>query len=296
VIDDGTIESLTPEQVERVLRAKVDAALHLHELTAGLPLSEFVLFSSLAGTVGAPGQGNYAGANACLDALAQTRRAHGQPAQALAWGPWEVAGGMAAQLDEADRARVERLGVKSLSSAFGLELLERSRSAPRSLLVLADFDMSVLRTLAQAELLPPLLRGLVSVPARRKSEDHQLARRLAGVPEDEREAIVLAEVRGQIATVLGHPSVNDIDTELTFAELEFDSLDAIELRNRLAIVSGVKLQPTAAFDHPTPAAVARLLCSEIAVPENGAAPDRQAAATNGDIPAEALSTVAEPTT
>jgi mycoketide-CoA synthase len=115
VLDDGVIESLTDEQVERVMRPKVDAALLLDELTRESDLAEFVLFSSDSGTVGVPGQGNYAAANVFLDALAERRRAHGLPAKSLAWGLWSDSTGLAGNLGEADIARLSRLGVAAMS-------------------------------------------------------------------------------------------------------------------------------------------------------------------------------------
>ncbi|MEK8142963.1 beta-ketoacyl reductase [Streptomyces sp. M10(2022)] len=126
VLDDGVIESLTPLQLERVMRPKLDAALHLHELTAGMELSAFVLFSSVAALVGSPGQGNYAAANAFLDALAAVRRADGLPATSLAWGLWANETGMTGALDEAEIARLERMGTGALPTELGLELFDRA--------------------------------------------------------------------------------------------------------------------------------------------------------------------------
>ncbi|MCG0289252.1 type I polyketide synthase, partial [Streptomyces sp. PSAA01] len=123
VLDDGVIGSLTPERVDHVMRPKVDAAWNLHELTRDLDLTAFVLFSSASGVFGTPGQGNYAAANAFLDALAAHRRAEGLPAVSPAWGPWAGAG-MAGGLDEADISRMRRAGLPPLSPAEGLALLD----------------------------------------------------------------------------------------------------------------------------------------------------------------------------
>jgi acyl transferase domain-containing protein/acyl carrier protein len=263
VLDDGVIESLTPEQVERVMRPKVDAALHLHELTADLELSAFVLFSSVAALVGSPGQANYAAANAALDALAQKRQAEGLPGSSLAWGLWAEAGGMSGGLDETDLARLERMGVKPLSTDLGLELFDQAQRLDAALLAPVRLDLGALRTQARAGMLPALLRGLVRAPARRAEADASLAQRLAGVQEGDRERVVLQLVQAQVAAVLGHALPGAIDPGRAFNELGFDSLAAVELRNRLTQASGVRLPSTLVFDHPTSAAVAQLLLSQV---------------------------------
>nr|APD71624.1 type I polyketide synthase 18 [Streptomyces sp.] len=263
VLDDGVIESLTPEQVERVMRPKVDAALHLHELTADADLSAFVLFSSVSALIGSPGQGNYAAANAALDALAASRRAGGLPATSLAWGLWGDAGGMAGELSEADLARLERTGVGALSQQRGLELFDLALGTGAVFLAPVQLDPAALRAQARAGLLPALLRGLAPVPARRAETGGSLAQRLADVAEADRERIVLDAVGEQVAAVLGHASGAAIDSERAFKDLGFDSLSAVELRNRLTQATGVRLPATLVFDHPTPGAVARLLLTEI---------------------------------
>ncbi|MGV4989217.1 beta-ketoacyl synthase N-terminal-like domain-containing protein, partial [Streptomyces sp. NRAIS4] len=262
VLDDGVIESLSAEQVGRVMRPKVDAAWHLHELTADADLSAFVLFSSVAALIGSPGQGNYAAANAALDALAASRCASGLPATSLAWGLWDDAGGMSGALGEADLARLERTGVGALSRERGTELFDLALGAGAALLAPVRLDPAALRAQARSGLLPALLRGLAPVPARRVETGGSLAQRLAGVAEAERERIVLDAVREQVAAVLGHTSAAAIDAERAFKDLGFDSLSAVELRNRLAQATGVRLPATLIFDHPTPAAVGRLLLSE----------------------------------
>ncbi|MEV6766963.1 type I polyketide synthase, partial [Streptomyces sp. NPDC051105] len=264
VLDDGVITSLTAEQVERVMRPKVDAALHLHELTADMELSAFVLFSSVAALIGSPGQGNYAAANAVLDALAARRRAAGLPATSLAWGLWADATGMTGELDEAELARLERQGVGALSTELGVELFDRAQRQDAGLLVPVRLDQGALRAQARAGMLPALLRGLVRTPARRtQSVSGSLAERLAAIPEAERERVVLELVRSQVAAVLGHASSEVIDPGRAFKELGFDSLAAVELRNRLTQASGLRLPSTLVFDHPSPVAVARFLLAEV---------------------------------
>ncbi|WP_202551727.1 SDR family NAD(P)-dependent oxidoreductase [Streptomyces sp. SID8352] len=264
VLDDGVIESLTPEQLDRVMRPKLDAALHLHELTAGSELSAFVLFSSVASLFGSAGQGNYAAANAFLDALAASRRAAGLPATSLAWGLWATAGGMAGELGEAEIARLARMGVGPLPTGLGLDLFDRARRSEEALLAPVLLDLGVLRAQARTGMLPALFRGLVR--ARSRGTDPagagSLVRRLAGVPEEEREQVVLDVVLTQVAAVLGHASGSAVDGERDFRELGIDSLGAVELRNRLTQATGLRLATTLVFDHPTPRAIAALLLDQ----------------------------------
>ncbi|MEU4213657.1 type I polyketide synthase, partial [Streptomyces sp. NPDC026206] len=263
VLDDGVVESLTAERVARVMRPKVDAAWHLHELTAGMELSAFVLFSSVAALMGSPGQANYAAANATLDALAATRRAAGLPATSLAWGLWAEAGGMAAELDETDLARLEQMGVGALSAELGLELFDQALGLDAALLVPVRLEQAALRAQARTGRLPALLRELAPVPARRAGAGGSLAQRLAGVAEADREKTVLELVQTQAAAVLGHASAAAVGADRAFKELGFDSLSAVELRNGLTQATGVRLPATLIFDHPTPVAVARLILTEV---------------------------------
>ncbi len=264
VIDDGVISSLDGERLRRVMDPKVAGALNLHELTRDMELSEFILFSSAAGTLGSPGQGNYAAANTFLDALAAARRAEGLPGSSLAWGQWATASGMTAHFDEADLARLGRSGILALSSEQGLELFDAARAAGQPLLLPVLLDLAVLRAGARLGLLPGVMRGLVRAPARRAAAaGGQLARRLREAPESEWEAIVLELVRGQVASVLGHTSGDAVDPQRNFKDAGFDSLAAVELRNRLVQATGLKLPATLVFDHPTPAAVAAHLLTGV---------------------------------
>jgi acyl carrier protein len=227
-----------------------------------LELERFELFSSVAGVLGAPGQGNYAAANAFLDALAARRRAEGLAARSLAWGMWEQSDGMAGGLED-ERSR-RTLG-PPFSARRGLELFDRAQALDRPLLVPVDLDPAVLARLAQAEMLPPILSGLVRVPQRRAGDvvAGQLARQLAETPEEERAAVALRLVCGHVAAVLGHGSADAVDPERAFRDLGFDSLASVELRNRIGQASGLRLPATLVFDYPTPAAVATHLVERI---------------------------------
>ncbi|MFD0270373.1 type I polyketide synthase [Streptomyces sp. NPDC127106] len=290
VLDDGVIDSLTPERLDTVLRPKADAALHLHELTRDADLSAFVLFSSAAGVFGAPGQGNYAAANSFLDALAQHRRAQGLPARSLAWGLWEDADGMAGALDRADLERMKRGGVQGLTAADGLALLDLADTlaagdteagaedgdAGRALLVPMRLTLP-----AAGTAVPPLLRGLVRAPVRRtaagaavpgrtRTEPSGLERSLRGLDAAGRERLLLDLVRGHVADVLGHGSPDAVEPEQAFNELGFDSLTAVELRNRLGAAVGRRLPATLVFDYPTSLVLARHLATELGADDDRA--------------------------
>ncbi len=270
-LDDGMIGSLSEERLDGVLAPKLDAAWYLHELTAEMDLGAFVLFSSAAATLGSPGQGNYAAANAFLDALAAHRRARGLAGSSIAWGWWGQVSELTSGLGEVDLSRFRRQGALPLSSGEGLELFDLSLGAGRAQLVPIRLDVAALRTLARAGGLPVVFSGVVRVPARR-SGGRSLAQRLAVVPEGEREGVVLELVRGEVASVLGRASAQAVDSQRAFKDLGFDSLTAVELRNRLNALTGLQLPATLVFDHPSPAAVAHYLLETVEA-RHGMAPD-----------------------
>ncbi|MFH8342800.1 type I polyketide synthase [Streptomyces sp. AM6-12] len=256
---DGTVETLTPESVDRALDAKVGGAINLHELTRRLPLSAFIQFSALAGQLGNGGQANYAAANGFLDALAAHRRASGLPGTSLCWGWWEQSSGMTGELDRAGLSRLRRLGVAAMPTAEALALFDAATALGTPVLVPARLDLAALRHRGGDEL-PPLLRDLVEGgrPRRSRAGTPQdagapdLTARLAALPDDEAAAAVLDWVREQAALVLGHPSGTAVDVDQAFTKLGFDSLTAVELCNRLAAATGLRLASTLVFSYPTP--------------------------------------------
>ncbi|WP_051385696.1 type I polyketide synthase [Actinokineospora inagensis] len=255
VVDDGAVESLTGDRVDTVWDPKATAAWNLHELTAATPLSAFVLFSSVAGTLGNPGQANYGAANAFLDALARLRHTRGLPATALAWGLWEGTG-MAAGLSETGRARLARSGLLPMSPEDGLALFDAALGTGLPALVPARISRAALD--ADNPALPVALRGLAR-RTRRSTARAPLARRIADLPARERQDYVLDLVRGHVSAVLGHGSAADIEPGQAFFDIGFDSLTAVELRNRLMAETGQVLPTTVVFDHPSPAALARFV-------------------------------------
>ncbi|CAL9357730.1 Narbonolide_10-deoxymethynolide synthase PikA2, modules 3 and 4 [Streptomyces sp. enrichment culture] len=267
LLDDGVITALTPERLASTFRPKVDAALNLHELTAALPLSAFVLFSSGAGTFDSPGQGNYSAANAFLDALARHRHAAGLPATSLAWGLWGQVTDMSAHLDDTDQRRMAKGGMLALSVPEGMELFDAALRTPAAVLVPARMDFTALRGLAGTGTLPALLASLVRAPRRAvdntAADTDDLAGRLARATAGQREKILLDLVQQEAAAVLGHSSADAIDPHQPFKEIGFDSLTAVELRNRLSRRAGTRLPATLVFDHPAPTALARFLLAEL---------------------------------
>ncbi|WP_307822166.1 type I polyketide synthase [Streptomyces flavofungini] len=264
VVDDGVLESLTPDRVDRVFGPKVDGLLHLDELTRDADLSAFVVFSSAAGVLGSAGQGSYAAANAALDALVRRRHALGLPGVSVAWGLWAAASGMTAGLDEGDRARLGRSGVLELPTDDALALFDAATRDDRAVLVPVLLDTAALRGQAADGTLPPLLRGLVRAPARRATAVAPVAATtfadtLAGRPAEEREQTVLDLVCTQVGAVLGYAADTEVDPGRALGDLGFDSLTSVELRNRLTAATGLRLASTFVFDHPSAAAITRYL-------------------------------------
>ncbi|MDX3234015.1 SDR family NAD(P)-dependent oxidoreductase, partial [Streptomyces sp. ME19-01-6] len=272
-LDDGVVSALTPERLDVVLRPKVDAAWHLHELTRDRDLSLFVLFSSAAGVFGAPGQGNYAAANAFLDALARHRRRAGLPGQSLAWGLWADRSAMTGKLDQVDLDRMGRTGVQALATDEGLALFDAAVRMPRPHVVPIRLDLSALR---KQEVLAPLFHGLVRASAKRAAANVAtgqggLRERLALLSVVERDRVLTELVRAQAAVVLGHEGAEAVGAERAFKDVGFDSLTAVELRNRLGAVTGLRLPVTAVFDFPTPVALAAELAVRLGVDGPGGA-------------------------
>ncbi|MGP3939992.1 SDR family NAD(P)-dependent oxidoreductase, partial [Streptomyces sp. 6N106] len=261
VLDDAMVTSQTPERLARVWAPKATAAAHLHAATAQLRLGMFVMFSSAAGVMGSPGQANYAAANAYCDALATHRQAMGLPAASVAWGLWADASGMTGHLDEADLARMSRSGIAAMSGDQALRLMDAAcwHGAPQPAAVQLD-----LRALAAqpADTLPALLRTLVDngTTTRRTAATGApaagLVAQLAAVPSEEQHRILLTLVRTQAAAVLGHTDAGAVSADIPFKDLGFDSLTGVELRNRLAAATGLRLPATVVFRHPTPSAIA----------------------------------------
>ncbi|ORB82751.1 polyketide synthase [Mycobacterium kansasii] len=270
-LDDAVVTSLTPGRMETVLRAKVDAAWNLHELTCDLDVSAFVMFSSMAGLVGSSGQANYAAANSFLDGLAVHRRARGLPAISLGWGLWNQASAMTGGLASVDFKRFARDGVVAMSSAEALELLDTAMIVDDPFMLPAHIDFAALRVKFDGGTLPPMFVDLINAPARRQVDDSlaaaksksALLQRLDGLAEDEQHAILLDLVRSNIATVLGNSSPEAIDPNRAFQELGFDSLTAVEMRNRLKSATGLALSPTLIFDYPNSAALAGYMHREL---------------------------------
>ncbi|MGR4884661.1 type I polyketide synthase [Streptomyces sp. LARHCF249] len=270
VLDDGVLTELTPERVDTVLRPKADAALHLHELTRDLDLAAFVLFSSAAGVLGNPGQANYAAANAWLDALARRRHALGLPAVSLAWGYWATVSSMTEHLSAADLRRNKRIGMSGLSGTEGMALLDAALggAGTAGALVAAKFDVSALRAAAADAPVPPLLRGLAPSPrpaarAAAPSGPASLRERIAGLGDAEQTETLVELVRRNAAEVLGHATADAVHADRTFKEAGFDSLMAVELRNRLAAATGLTLSPVMIFDYPKPTTLAEHLRTKL---------------------------------
>ncbi|MBB6120696.1 type I polyketide synthase [Nocardiopsis algeriensis] len=265
-LDDGLLTSITPEGVDHVLRPKVDAAWHLHELTGDL--SAFVLFSSAAGILGSPGQSDYSAANAFVDMLAHHRRARGLPAVSLSWGLWDRRGEVTARLGEEAVSRYARLGLAGpMATEHGLSLLDDALASGRPHLMPVPMDLAGARArAARTGEVATMLRGLVRPPRRRAGSSGtgpaDLRATLARTPAERREELLLTFVLARTAEVLGHADASAVDADTPFLEMGFDSLTAVELRNQLGGATGLRLPAGLAFAHPTPRDLAAHLDAE----------------------------------
>jgi polyketide synthase 12 len=278
VLDNAMITSQTPERLARVWDAKATAALNLHTATADRRLGMFVLFSSFASALGTPGQSNYAAANAFCDALAVHRQATGLPGVSVAWGLWAATSELTGQLDEADLARINRLGITATSTREGLALLDAAHRHDHPQLLALNLDTRALGA-QPVHALPAPLRALATVSsglsrpaAAAGGQPTDWSGRLGGLPQPEQQRILLNLVRANAATVLGHSDPGVVHADASFKDLGFDSLTAVELRNRLTAATGLRLPPSLVFDYPETAMLAEHLRQQLA-PDGEAAPD-----------------------
>ncbi|MEU6996360.1 SDR family NAD(P)-dependent oxidoreductase [Streptomyces sp. NPDC046465] len=293
VLEDAVVTAQTSEGLARVWAAKAGAAENLHEATRGMRLGLFVVFSSAAATLGSPGQANYAAANAYCDALMQRRRSEGLAGLSVGWGLWEAShdrtgapgsdsgrapgsdpdgsrgqGGMSGGLSNTDIARMSRIGVKAMTNEHGLALLDTARHHGRAHLVAADLDTRILAG-RPASSLPALLRAFAGSRASARPtastvrQDIDWAGKLSALTVDEQHRTLLELVRTHAAAVLGHTGTDAVRADAPFQDLGFDSLTAVELRNRLSAATGLRLPATFIFRHPTPSAIAAELRTQL---------------------------------
>ncbi|GDY52027.1 hypothetical protein SVIO_026500 [Streptomyces violaceusniger] len=269
VLDDAVVERLTPEQIDRVLRVKADGAWYLHELTHGMDLDAFVLFSSVAGTLGASGQGNYAPGNAYLDALAEHRHGLGLPASSVAWSPWAEEG----MAEGGIGAVARRHGLPEMAPELAVSALAGAVAEGEPNVVIADIEWDRFHVAYTATRPSPFLADLPDVRrlahaagpgTHAAAAPDGLVGRLAGLAtRAEQETAMLAVVREHVASVLGHVGADAVDPSRAFKDLGLDSVTAIELCNHLNAATGLRLSPTSAFDFPNARALAAHLRAEL---------------------------------
>jgi thioesterase domain-containing protein/NAD(P)-dependent dehydrogenase (short-subunit alcohol dehydrogenase family) len=265
VFDNSLIAGMTAEQMDRVLAPKLHAAWHLHELTAHLDLETFVLFSSMAATFGGPGQGNYAAANAFLDALAEHRHSQGMAAISMAWGLWTEVG-MGRYLDEREMDRMVGSAIfHTLSPARGLELFDVALDSGDAMVIPVQLDRGMLRVAARNGILPRLLSGLVRTPASRSRAGTRgwLIPQVANTPTHARGPIIANTIIAEVARILGYGSPDSMHVQESFLELGFDSLAGVELRNWLSFATGLNLPVTIVFDHPSSESLAGYIQTQL---------------------------------
>lgn len=260
VLDDGLLLHQTWAQFDRVLAPKFAGALNLHRLTRHWPLEFFVMFSSAASVLGAPGQGNYAAANAYLDALAGWRRAQGLPALSLNWGPWADLGLAARQVDGRP---FENWGLDSISPAQALRSLETLLASDRSAIAILPIQWPKFLRQFRAEARPPFFERFVTVAAAPAAGPSEFMRRLQAAPGRDRPALLLAHLREQVAGVLGLPSGMPIEKRQRLFDMGLESLTALDLKARLEKSLGTSLRSTLIFDYPTLEALSDHLGREV---------------------------------
>ncbi|MEU8976124.1 type I polyketide synthase [Streptomyces monashensis] len=270
VLEGGLLTDLTADDLERSLRPKADVAFHLHELTAGLDLSAFVVYSSVAGTLNSAGQGAYAAANGFLEGLMEQRHAAGEPGVAIVWGQWDVSGGMGGTLTNAQIDRMARAGVLLIPIEQGLGLLDAAVHGSEPVVVAGRWDRDALAAQHRGGTLPRILELLLpegaGEPAGGQRPPSAAPPHGDGEPagtEADGADTMLDRLLAEVAGVLGHASPDALDPDVAFDHAGMDSLGAVELRNRLMAGLGLRLPATFVFDWPTPRLLADVLGQEL---------------------------------
>ncbi|HET6709816.1 MAG TPA: type I polyketide synthase [Amycolatopsis sp.] len=260
--DEPSLADVTPAEFAAATRAKITGAALLDKLLADTELDAFVLMSSGAAVWGTSGQPAYAAGNAYLDALARRRRAAGRTATAIAWGSW--GGGGMVDAEASDLLR--RIGLAEMAPELAVEALGQALDRDETHLVVADIDWAVFAPVYQLARPRPLLRALPEV-ARDETgpveETGDLKGQLAALSPAEQQRTLLELVRGQVAVVAGYDTGSAVEPARAFKELGFDSVTAVDLRNRLGAATGLKLPATVAFDHVSPQALAEHLWTQL---------------------------------
>ncbi|MEM7641164.1 MAG: SDR family NAD(P)-dependent oxidoreductase [Pseudomonadota bacterium] len=255
----GRIADCTPDRIARTMRVKADAAAILHAETKDLPLDFFVLYSSVSGLWGSAELGHYTAANRFLDALAHARRADGLTATSIRWGPWADIGMSA---NPRDSHIVTTMGLPLIPPGTALDALERAVASGRAVTLFAEFDWDRFRAFADFNLCPGLFAAL------RDGQDREPAAGrigdLATQARPEARATLIAAIRRELGTLVHLPSGRLVGPEERFNLLGIDSLSAISLALRVETLTGIPLEPTLAYTHPTMGDVADLVLDRLA--------------------------------
>ncbi|MGW1136982.1 type I polyketide synthase [Streptomyces zhihengii] len=259
--DPTPLDTSGPADFARVMAAKVDGARLLDEALGDAPLDFFVVFSSIAGVWGSGSQGAYAAANAYLDALVANRRARGAVATSVSWGPW-AGDGMAGGAEASEYLR--RRGLRAMAPGSAVRRIGTALLADDACVTVADVDWAAFLPAFSARRERPLIHDIPEVAAQlavaAATPDDALAARLrdrlADLTGEERETALVRIVQQHAASVLGYPAPEAVAADKAFRDLGFDSLSAVELRDRLAAETGLALPTTLLFDYPSARAVA----------------------------------------
>ncbi|MEB3282831.1 MAG: SDR family NAD(P)-dependent oxidoreductase [Lyngbya sp.] len=262
VLEDSVLMQLNSEKFERVMKPKMHGAWNLHQLTKDLPLDYFVLFSSAASLLGSPGQANHVAANTFLDTLAHYRQMLGLPGLSINWGAWSEVGAAA---ERQVTQQMSLKGVGTISPQQGLEILEQLIAQPDPQVGVIPIDWS--RFLQQG-LTSPFLSEIIPTEAQPKqTENSKIIQKLATVPANEHESILISYLQGEVGKVLGLQPSQFPDPKQGFFDMGMDSLMIIELRNRLENSLGKSVPSTVIFEYPTIKDLAEYITTEI-LPNN----------------------------